>query len=777
MLSNNNHRGAGLGRVVGLFDDSREKELALKAFQSKEIPLTVLSSCDELYDSLDRGCSVVLLSLDSITPRCWEMVSEALQRQPVWSSIPFIILVEPGETDIPPLTGCELMLVDRPIRPQPLLTLVNVALQSRKRQYLLRDRMLDLGREIEIRGQAERKARFLAALVECSSEAIIGLAKGLDGTIQTWNRGAEKIYGYSAQEMVGGNLSVLIPPGFADETAWILEEVRRGRHVEGHETLRVAKGGATIQVSLNVSPIRDASGQIAGASVIGVDITERKRAEQCLRESEEKFSKIFETVPVGITISALEDGLFVDINKEGEKLSGWSREEVIGRNAMEFSIWSDTTERNLVIEETLKKGAVRDREMEFRTKSGAVLFGQFSATVIEIAGKKHLVSMVNDVTGRKLAARTIMESEKRFRALLMATSEVLFRTSADWGQVLDFYSGQASITDAYGPDSEWLGSFIISEDLTEVTSAIKKAVASKSLLQLEHRVRRFDGSIGWAYTRAVPMFGENGEVEEWFGAATDITERKRREEEIKRLNIQLAARSAELEAVNQELEAFNYTVAHDLRQPLNTIGTYCQGIRTICKAQLSEECLQFVDAAYQGTLRMNQLLTALLDFSCTSKVELRREQVNLSALAQALASELRETEPGRDAEFQIEADITADADPALISIVLRNLLGNAWKYSRSQEHAVIRFGVEERERERVYFVCDNGPGFEMSESENLFAPFRRLPEAESGGTPGFGIGLATVERIIRRHGGRVWATAERDKGATFFFVLQQNENR
>ena len=235
------------------------------------------------------------------------------------------------------------------------------------------------------------------------------------------------------------------------------------------------------------------------------------------------------------------------------------------------------------------------------------------------------------------------------------------------------------------------------------------------------------------------------------------------------LNANVAARAAELEVANQDLEAFNYTVAHDLRNPLNTLSLSCQAIKILCGDQLNEECTSYVRNIYNSTLHMNQLIDALLTFSRMGHVEPHREKVFLSSLAQEVITMLQQTEPERQVDFRIADGIEANGDANLLRVVLDNLLGNAWKYSVRQEKAVIEFGVTGDRRVPTYFVRDNGAGFGKADAEKLFVPFQRLPGAEI--SKGFGIGLATVERIIQRHGGRIWAEGEPGKGAAFFFTL------
>jgi light-regulated signal transduction histidine kinase (bacteriophytochrome) len=202
---------------------------------------------------------------------------------------------------------------------------------------------------------------------------------------------------------------------------------------------------------------------------------------------------------------------------------------------------------------------------------------------------------------------------------------------------------------------------------------------------------------------------------------------------------------------------------------LTVVNSYCQAIRDICGDKLDGVCAGYLREAYDGTWRMNRLIDALLNFSRLAHVKLRREEVDLSAMAHEIRMELGLSEPERRVTFLITDGIRADADAALVRVVLDNLLGNAWKYTGAREEGIIEFGTLELDGKPACFVRDNGTGFDMSDADKLFLPFQRLPGAEEW--RGFGIGLATVERIIRRHRGRVWAEGSPGKGATFYFTL------
>ncbi len=249
----------------------------------------------------------------------------------------------------------------------------------------------------------------------------------------------------------------------------------------------------------------------------------------------------------------------------------------------------------------------------------------------------------------------------------------------------------------------------------------------------------------------------------------DISGRRQMEEKLGILRIDLDAHAAELTAANIELEAFNYTVSHDLRRPLTVINGYCQVLRDLCRNQLDAQSMRYIHEMYEGSLQMNRLIDTLLKFSCITRVAMTPGKVDLSKIAEDVFLGLKAAEPERQCTFSLATGIVASCDAGLLWALLDNLIGNAWKFTGNlQGAAVIEFGVAQREGKPAYFVRDNGPGFDIELVDKLFIPFQRLPGTE---VEGHGIGLATVERIVRRHGGKVWAESDPGGGATFLFTL------
>ena len=291
-------------------------------------------------------------------------------------------------------------------------------------------------------------------------------------------------------------------------------------------------------------------------------------------------------------------------------------------------------------------------------------------------------------------------------------------------------------------------------------------------------ILRADGTRVTVLDAAAPLRNAEGEITGAVVIIQDITDRKRAEEELRTLNDTLEsrvhARTAQLEAANQELEAFSYSVSHDLRAPLRSIDGFSKVLQEKYIAQLDERGQDYLTRVRNAAQRMSKLIDDMLNLSRIGRAEMRDEKVDMSAVATEIIERLRAQDPDRQAEVEIMPDLIVRGDPDLLGIALGNLLGNAWKFTGHQQVARIYVGMEIRDGEPVYYVCDNGAEFDMTYVDRLFAPFQRLhTEAEF---PGTGIGLAIVQRIIRRHGGQVWAESKEGKGATIYFTLRAIES-
>ncbi|HSK99871.1 MAG TPA: ATP-binding protein, partial [Rubrobacteraceae bacterium] len=291
--------------------------------------------------------------------------------------------------------------------------------------------------------------------------------------------------------------------------------------------------------------------------------------------------------------------------------------------------------------------------------------------------------------------------------------------------------------------------------------------------QGELKNRAKDGSIYWVDTTIVPFLDERGKPYQYVAIRYDITERKEAEEEIRTLNEQLERRvrqrTAQLEEANRELEAFSYSVSHDLRAPIRHISGFARMLEERAKSSLDEMGLRYLKIILESTERAGTLVDDLLSFSRMGRVEMRDAVVDMDALVHEMLNELKFETNGRDIDWKIAELPDVYGDHSMLRLVVRNLLGNAVKYTRPREHAVIEVGNSEDGAETVFFVRDNGVGFDEAYADKLFGVFQRLHGVEE--FEGTGIGLANVRRIIMRHGGKVWAEGHVGEGATFYFSL------
>ena len=490
--------------------------------------------------------------------------------------------------------------------------------------------------------------------------------------------------------------------------------------------------------------------------------------EETYRQSEQKFAKAFEATPSLLTISSLEDGRYIEVNAAFERTFKYRREEAIGRTTRELGIWENPAARTRVVEALENQESVRDVEVRFRDKAGAIIEGLLSAEVIEIEGEKCLIALTKDVTESRRAEEALRR-EKNFADTVINSMPGIFYVFDEqlrmvrWNRKYAEFSGRSEEEmAATNPADD------VAEEYQELLAAKLREVfvehrdADAELVLLDHAGNKVP-----YYCTGSPMTVDGNTY--LIGVGIDVSEHKRAEEKIEELNTHLAARAAELEDANQGLEAFNYTASHDLRRPLTNINGYCQIIQELYAGKLDEQCNQYIQEIYDETMKMNHLIDTLLKFAHLSRSEMTRKPVDLSEMANAITLEYGLREPHRKVTLHIENGVIANGDARLVRVLMENLLGNAWKYTCKCEEAIIEFGVVDSEGKPAYFVRDNGVGFDMSEAGNVFAPFKRLHGTDE--YEGHGIGLATVERIIRRHGGRVWAEGKKGEGATFYFTL------
>jgi PAS domain S-box-containing protein len=411
-------------------------------------------------------------------------------------------------------------------------------------------------------------------------------------------------------------------------------------------------------------------------------------------------------------------------------------------------------------------------ELEHRLRRHDGMYRHFSVRAVPVLADdgtiREWAGIHTDITERKLTEQTLRDGERQFRELADSMPQIVWAANPDGH--FDYYnqrwyeftgrpvgiSGDGSWTDVVHPD-----------DQGRCLERWHSATQTGDPYEIEYRLRKRTGTYHWFLRRALPVRDPAGRITRWYGTCTNIDTVKQTEEVLRRAYL-------ETDASNRELEAFSYSVAHDLRAPLRSIDGFNQAILEDNGEQLDAEGRHHLSRVRLAAQRMAHLIDDLLSLSRVSRSELHREQVNLSQIARGIGERLREAEPARNVELVVEERLFVEGDTTLLSAAMENLLGNAWKFTSQRAHAHIEVGLTSKNGRPTFFVRDDGAGFDVAHASKLFGAFQRLHAAAD--FPGSGIGLATVARIVRRHGGHIWAEGQVDHGATFFFVLDPGDH-
>jgi len=592
--------------------------------------------------------------------------------------------------------------------------------------------------------------------------APIGICLLKDRRFQWINHRMSEILGYTEKELIGQKTRILYDTEDEYERVGkLLYHSEKNTNFVEVESILKKKDGTLINCYTSVSPL-DPSDYSKGFITTLMDITDRKNMEREII----KLAKFPSENPNPI-IRVSSDGVLLYANtSSSELLSFWK----IGTGKKLPNYIINSINEALLSKKQIKKDIVINDKI-------------FSLTFVPLLNESYINIYGKDTTEEKNSEMALRESEEKHRSLFETmvqgvvyedTEGIIISANQSAEKILGLTFDQ--MTGRTSSDPRWKSIHEDGSDFPGETHPISISLKTGKVVNnvIMGVFNPQCGDYRWININSVPLFKKN-EKRPYLVYTTfeDITERKKAEVEILKYQNHLedlvAERTTKLETINKELEAFSYSVSHDLRAPLRAIDGFGQALVEEYGEILGEEGRHYIKRIRNATIKMGNLIDDMLKLSRISRTTLKKEKVNLSNLVEDIINELKKSESKRKVKITIQKGVIVNGDSSLMRIMLENLLSNAWKFTSKQDETIVEFGIILKEEKDIYYIKDNGVGFNMEYADKLFTPFHRLhSEEEFAGT---GVGLANVKRIINMHGGNIWAEGKIGEGATFYFII------
>ncbi|MCT7978844.1 PAS domain S-box protein [Laspinema olomoucense] len=649
---------------------------------------------------------------------------------------------------------------------------ISLDITDRKRTQEERDLLL---------ADLESQQQLLSAVLQQMPAGAI-VAEAPSGQLVLMNQQVREILGISVTPLntipdyLHTSYQIFHPDGkpYNPAALPLARSISTGEMVVEEEMEITRTDGTRVTVLANSGPIRNAEGKIVAAVVTFYDITAQKYAQAEING----YADIVKNIQVGLTVWQLTPGEelpsfeLISANPAASQVAGRDLNRAVGMRIETLFPHLVKTSRLFELREVLNSSSARDfPEVIYRDDAGGERYCSLKAFPLS---SRCLGIAYEDITDRKQAQFALRESEQRFRTMADAAPVYIWLSGIDqqyyyFNQPWLEFTGR-TLEQEIGKG--WLQG-VHPEDRQFCIDTYCQAFELHQSFEIEYRLRRYDGKYRWMLDRAVPRFSPDGRFEGYVGSSIDISDRKIYESEIKRLNATLerrvSDRTAQLEAANQELESFAYSVSHDLRAPLRHISGFVNLLRKRIEPSLDENSQRYLNIIVQSTHQAEELIDNLLAFSRMARSQMRFIKIDTNQLVKEVWQSLEMQRGDRKIIWEVAFLPPVKGEPTMLRLVFQNLLDNAIKYSQRRQRAEITVGFNESDLEFIFFVRDNGIGFDMRYAHKLFGVFQRLhSNPDYAGT---GIGLANVRRIIHRHGGRTWAEGEVDFGATFYFSL------